>query len=81
MKFTDKTKKTPSGWQHMSLQNLYEPFSINGAFTDVTVTHDAMDTNTSSQMLLLKVVLLLTLWTVLFLFRQEDTTFRICKNI
>ncbi|MEQ2173318.1 hypothetical protein GOODEAATRI_030946 [Goodea atripinnis] len=33
------------GWQHMLLQNLYLPFSINGAFTDVQVTH-AMGTNT-----------------------------------
>ena len=31
----------------MLLQNLYVLFSINGAFTDVTVIHDAMGTNTT----------------------------------
>ena len=30
----------------MLLQNLYVPFNINGAFTEVQVTHDAMVTNT-----------------------------------
>ena len=35
-----------NGRQHMLLQNLYASFSINGAFTEVQVTHDAMGTNT-----------------------------------
>lgn len=38
--------KTLSGWQDMLFQNLYVPFTINGAFTDVPITH-AMDTNTT----------------------------------
>ena len=41
----------------MLLQNLYVPLSVNGAFTDGQVTHDAMGTNTptvSSQMLTFK---------------------------
>lgn len=32
-------KQISSGWQHMLLPNLYVPFSINGAVTDVQVTH------------------------------------------
>lgn len=28
-----------NGWQHMLPQNLYVPFSINCAFTDVQVIH------------------------------------------
>ena len=39
-------KKTLLGWQHVLLQNLYVPFSINGAFTDVQVPH-ATGTNTA----------------------------------
>ena len=41
-----KKAGTLSVWQHMLLQNLYVPFSFNGDFTDMTVTHDAMGTNT-----------------------------------
>ena len=39
-------KKTLLGWQHVLLQTLYVPFSINGAFTDVQVPH-ATGTNTA----------------------------------
>ncbi|MEQ2245552.1 hypothetical protein ILYODFUR_029097 [Ilyodon furcidens] len=39
-------KKTLLRWQQMLLQNLDVPFSINGAFTAVPLTHDAMGTNT-----------------------------------
>lgn len=47
-------KKTSSGWLYLLLQILNVPFTINGAFTDVT--RDATGTNTppSSQMLALK---------------------------
>lgn len=33
------------GWKHMLLHNLNVPLSINGAPTDVTVTHDAVGNN------------------------------------
>ena len=57
----------------MLLQNLYVPFSINGAFTDVQVTHDAMGTNTPPyhhRCWLLNFVLV-TIWMVLFLFTRR----------
>lgn len=40
-------KKT-SRWHHMLLQNLHLPFSVDGAFTDVQVTH-TMGTGTTTE--------------------------------
>ena len=63
------------------LQNLYVPFNIYGAFTDVQVTH-AMGTNTPPyhhRCWLLNFALI-TVWIVLFLFGQEDMTSMISKN-
>ena len=74
-------KKTLLGWQHMLLQHLYVPFSINGAFTDVQVTH-AMGTNIPPyhHICWLLNFLLITIWMVLFLFGPEDMTSMISKN-
>ena len=68
-------KKTLLGWQHVLLQNLYVPFSINGAFTDVQVPH-ATGTNTAPyhhRCWLLNFASI-TVRMVLFLFGPEDTT-------
>ncbi len=74
-------KKTLSGWKHMLLQNLYVPLSVNGAFTDVQVTH-AMGTYTPSQhhRCWLLNFALITIWMVFFLFGLEDSTANISKN-
>lgn len=67
-------KKTLSGWQHMLLQNLFVPFGINVAFTDVQVIH-AIGTNTPPhhhRCCLLNFALVTT-WMVLFLVSPEDT--------
>ena len=61
--------------KHLLLQNLYVPFSINGAFTDVQVTHYAMGTKTPPYHHRC------WLWNCpFFLFGPEDTTFMIYKN-
>uniref|UniRef100_A0AAR2KV92 Uncharacterized protein n=1 Tax=Pygocentrus nattereri TaxID=42514 RepID=A0AAR2KV92_PYGNA len=74
-------KKTLLGWQQVLLQNLYVPFSINGAFTDVQVT-PAMGTNPPPhhQRYWLLNFALKTIPTVLFLFGPEDTTSMISRN-
>ena len=66
-------EKTLSGWQHMLLQNLCGPFSINGTFTDVTVVREAMGTNTPRHHHKCWVLnfSLAAIWTVIFLFSQE----------
>ena len=56
---------------------MYVPFSINGAFTDVTITHEVMGTNAPhtnmpSQMLALELCLIIS-WIVFFLFSPKDT--------
>ena len=74
-------KKTLLGWQHVLLQNLYVPFSINGAFTDVQVPH-ATGTNTAPyhhRCWLLNFASI-TVRMVLFLFGPEDTTSTFSKN-
>ena len=66
----------------MLLQNLYVPFSIYGAVTDVQVPHDAIGTNTPPyhHRCWLMNFVLITIRMVLFLFGQEDTTSMISKN-
>ena len=68
-------------WQHMLLQNLCVPFSINGAFTDMQVTH-AMGTNTPPYHHKCRLLnfALITIWMVLLPFGPEDTTSMISKN-
>ncbi|MEQ2192848.1 hypothetical protein XENOCAPTIV_018377 [Xenoophorus captivus] len=75
-------KKSLLGQQQMLLQNLDVPFSINGAFTDVPVTHDALGTNTPPyyQSCWLLNFALITIQMVLFLFGPEDTTSMISRN-
>ena len=66
----------------MLFQNLYVPLSINRAFTDVTVGHDAIGTNTPPyhhRHWLLKLALV-TVQMVLFLFSPEALTSMCSEN-
>ena len=64
-------KNTVSKRQHMLLQNV---FSINGAFTDVQVTHEIPPIPLES--------LALNIWMVVFLFDPENmTSIMFIKNL
>uniref|UniRef100_A0A0E9RE37 Uncharacterized protein n=1 Tax=Anguilla anguilla TaxID=7936 RepID=A0A0E9RE37_ANGAN len=74
-------EKTASGWQHMLLQNLYISFCINGAVTDVQVTHSiGTDTPPYHDRRWLLDLTLMTAWMVFFLFGLENTTAVLSKN-
>ncbi|MEQ2252587.1 hypothetical protein ILYODFUR_023248 [Ilyodon furcidens] len=73
----------------MLLQNLDVPFSINGAFTEVPVTHDAVVTNTPPyhhrcwllpMMPWLLNFALITIQKALYLFVLEDKTLMMSKR-
>ena len=65
----------------MLLQNLYVPFSTDGAFTDVQVHHSTGTyTPPYHHRCWLLNFALITVWMVLFLFDPEDTTSMISKN-
>ncbi len=75
LKYAWTSLEKMSSWrQHIVLQNLYVPFSINGAITEVQVTFaKGTDTTPYHDRPWLLDLLLVTVWMILFFFGPEHT--------